>query len=64
MGLLSRKRKQPRIVKKNKKLGQKKVSVKQLDPHIRVSPIIDPLIDNQYRDIGIKRRVYKRTSKT
>lgn len=37
MGLLSRRRKVPRIVKKNKKLGQKKVNIKQLDPHIRVS---------------------------
>ncbi len=37
MGILSRKRKQPRIVKKRKKVGQKKVNIKNIDPHIRVS---------------------------
>ena len=37
MGLLSKRRKQPRIVKKRKvKAGAKKISIKQLDPHIRV----------------------------
>ena len=37
MGLLSRRRKQPRIVKKRKvKATAKKISVKQLDPLIRV----------------------------
>lgn len=38
MGLLSRRRKQPRIVKKVKTAaGRKKVSIKQVDPMIRVS---------------------------
>lgn len=37
MGLLSRRRKQPRVVKKNKKIGQKKINIKQLDPYVRVS---------------------------
>ena len=37
MVILSRKRKVPRIVKKRKKVGQKKVNIKNLDPTIRVS---------------------------
>jgi hypothetical protein len=36
MGLLTRRRNKPRIVKKRKPKGQKHVSVKQLDPFIRV----------------------------
>ena len=36
MGLLSKRRKIPRIVKKRKPKSQKKISVKQLDPFIRV----------------------------
>ncbi|CDW86839.1 UNKNOWN [Stylonychia lemnae] len=35
MGLLSRRRKQPRIVKKKKVNGPKKISLNQLDPNIR-----------------------------
>lgn len=36
MGLLSRRRRVPRIVKKVKaRVGRKKISVKQLDPNIR-----------------------------
>ena len=38
MGLLSRKRKVPRIVKKVKgKTNRKKISLKQIDPRVRVS---------------------------
>lgn len=42
MGLLSRKRKVPRIVKKTKAgkaLGKKKISLSQVDPHIRVTDL-------------------------
>ena len=39
MGLLSRKRKVPRIVKKNKKIGKKMLSIKAIDPVIRVKTL-------------------------
>lgn len=62
MGLLSRNRKVPRIVKKRKTpvKQQKKISVKNLDPNIRVNSITYRFI----RDIGIKRSQFKRTFRT
>ena len=58
MGLLSKRRKVPRIVKKKKPKSQKKVSVKQLDPFIRVLPYIQLKL---YRNTGMKRSQYKKT---
>jgi len=50
MGILSKKRKQPRIVKKRKGKGQKKINIKEVDPHIRVINLM--LIFASYRNIG------------
>lgn len=62
MGLLSRKRRVPRIVKKTKTgkaLGKKKISLGLVDPHIRVRIWFWGLLW-YYRGIGILRSLFKR----
>ena len=64
MGLLSRRRKQPRIVKKVKTAaGRKKVSIKQVDPMIRVS-IIQGSDKERCRNTGTRISRWLRTSRT
>lgn len=55
MGLLSRRRKVPRIVKKVKsRVGRKKISVKQLDPNIRKHWDNKLSFNENFQNIGLK----------
>jgi nucleolar protein 16 len=55
MGLLSRRRKVPRIVKKVKsRVGRKKISIKQLDPNIRKHWDNKLSVHENFEHIGLK----------
>jgi len=55
MGLLSRRRKQPRIVKKVKsRVGRKKISLAQLDPGIRKHWDHKLSFNENFQNIGLK----------
>ena len=55
MGLLSRRRKQPRIVKKVKsRVGRKKISLSQLDPNIRKHWDKKLSLHENFQNIGLK----------
>ena len=55
MGLLSKRRKVPRIVKKTKsRVGRKHISVKQLDPRIREHWDQNMTVSENFKAIGIK----------
>ena len=54
MGLLSRKRKQPRIVKKKKlSTGRKQISIKMLDPRIREHWDSKKSVHENFKNIGL-----------
>ena len=55
MGILSRKRKVPRIVKKVKsRVGRKKISIKQIDPNIRKHWDNKLSVHENFEHIGLK----------
>ena len=55
MGLLSKRRKVPRIVKKIKSsVGRKKISIKRLDPNIREHWDQNKTVAENFSQIGIK----------
>ena len=54
MGGLSRKRLQPRIVKKKKPKGQKQISITRVDPLIRDSWDQKKTLTENYESIGLK----------